>query len=392
MIASGWKLAWQKVFDDRIARPPTVDGSQMLLVERADARPATLQDTFLAIDPRSGNLMWKIADASNPVPHKARYMLSIKSSPKYWLLLVQYVKPDGQSTPNPVQYELVVDRQSGRVVFDSGVSASGSAGAIAISDDALFDYYDGGQGGVFVGLVMRRVDLPAGTTRWMAPWDLRGPRGLFMVNDQLINFYETEVQHYNPIDGKLIKTAELDILPIYNDIFIQDQIAVARSESLAHPEKQGIQTFDLQNFTRKWFTKVSYRYQRDSNAFWGEIPSITVTPDSIYVFNARDTLLRLDLKTGNTLWATPSLGPEAMSRPVVMNGQAYGLFADGTIRAFSVADGSPVGIVARTPLWYWGGPDETRDFLDLIGGLGVADNTLIVTTGCRNVFALQREP
>ena len=156
-VAPGWKLAWQKTFDNRIARPPVVDGSQMILVERADARPATMRDTFWAMDSRNGNVLWKIADASNPISYKARHVLSIKSSPKYWLLLIQYVDPNAQSTPPVVQYELVIDRQSGKVVFDSGLNVSGSASNLALTDDMLIDYYDG-RGGVFAGPFLRRID------------------------------------------------------------------------------------------------------------------------------------------------------------------------------------------------------------------------------------------
>ena len=78
-----------------------------------------------------------------------------------------------------------------------------------------------------------------------------------------------------------------------------------------------------------------------------------------------------------------------MSRPVVVHGLVYGFFADGTVRAFSEADGTSLGIAMKVPLWYrkWTDPDE---FLDLVGGLGVAGDTLIVTTGCRSVYAIQR--
>ncbi len=391
MVAPSWKLKWQKTFDNRIARPPTVDGSQMILVERADARPATMQDTLLAIDPQTGNLLWKIVDASNPVSYKARHVLSIKSSPKYWLLLIQYVKPDNMDTPNPVQYELVVDRQSGKVIYDSGANISGSASNLVIADDMLIDYYEGGQG-VFASPFLRRIDLPNGTIDWMNRWDSRDSRGMFAINDSLLVFYHDTVHRYNAIDGTLGITASLGIYPIDNDVIIQDNLAVARSEYGLDPTLEGLAVFDLQAFARKWFVPVTYRYQKGSNAFWGDIPSITVTSDSVYLFDEQDTLLRFDLQTGQQLWKTSSPGPQAMSRPVVMQGLVYVLFADGTVRAFSEADGSPVSVVARTPLWYWKDTDETREWLDLIGGLDVADNMLIVTTGCRNVFALQRAP
>lgn len=391
LVAPGWQIAWQQVFNSRIARPPVIDGSQMILIERADARPATLRDTFLAVSPRSGNLLWKITDASNPISYKARHVLSIKFSPKYWLLLIQYVDPDAQSTPPVVQYELVIDRQSGKVVFDSGLNVSGSASNLALTDDMLIDYYDG-RGGVFAGPFLRRVDLPNGAPRWMNRWDARDSNGMFAVNNSLFVFYQDGVHRYNALDGTLGITASLGVYPIDNDVIIQDNLAIARSEYLLDPAREGLAVFDLQTFARKWFAPITYRYRKGSNAFWGNIPSITVTSDSVYLFDKQDTLLRFDLQTGEQLWQTASPGPQAMSRPVVMKDLVYALFADGTIRAFSVTDGRSVGVVARTPLWYLPDSDETREFLDLVGGLGVADNTLIVTTGCHNVFALQREP
>lgn len=391
MVAPGWKVTWQKVFNGRIARPPVVDGSQMILIERADARPATLLDTFLALDPHTGNLLWKIADAKTPVSYKARHMLSIKSSPKYWLLLVQYVNPGAQSTPSVVQYELVIDRQSGKVIFDSGLNVSGSARTSVISDDALYDNFDSGQGGIFVGSVVRRVDLPSGTIRWMNHLDTRDWRGVFPLDESLYVF-ATNLEQYAQTDGMLMTSVSSTLYPMSGDMIIQNELAIGRSENLLHPEVEGLAVFDLPTLARKWFVPVTYLYQKGSNAFWGDIPSITVTSDSVYLFDEQDTLLRFDLQTGQQLWQAASPGPQAMSRPAAMQDLVYAFFADGTIRAFSVADGSPVGVVARTPLWYRQSSDEAREFLDLVGGLGVADNTLIVTTGCRNVFALQREP
>ena len=226
----------------------------------------------------------------------------------------------------------------------------------------------------------------------MNRWDERDSNGIFVVNDALLVFYRDSVHQYNPVDDTLGITASLGIYPIDNDVVIQDNSAVARSENLMHPDLEGLAVFDLQAFAQKWFVPITYRYQKGSNAFWGDIPSITVSSDSIYLFDKQDTLLRIDLQTGKQLWQTASPGPQAMSRPVVMQDLVYALFADGTIRAFSVTDGHSVVAVARTPLWYWKDTDETREFLDLVGGLDVAGDTLIVTTGCRNVFALQRGP
>jgi outer membrane protein assembly factor BamB len=258
---------------------------------------------------------------------------------------------------------------------------------MAISDDALYDSFSASQD-MFGSPTLRRVDLPAGATRWTLPWDSRGSNGLSIFNNRLINFFENEVRQYSTLDGTPVATAEMGIYPIYSDVLIQDQTVVARSQNLLHPEKEGVQTFDLRDLTQKWFVEISYRHQKGSNAFWGDLPSIYVTPDSIYLFDKQDNLLRLDLQTGNTIWSTASPGPQAMSRPVVMNDQVYALFADGTVRSFSEEDGAPKGVVVRTPIWYRKDTDN-KAFRDLVGGLGVAGDKLIVTTGCRNVFAIQ---
>lgn len=152
--------------------------------------------------------------------------------------------------------------------------------------------------------------------------------------------------------------------------------------------EQGIEVFDLQRMSPVWDGYMDYRSGRGLR---GDLPVMTLTTDSIYLFDAQDALLRIDLHTGKVRWQTPSPGSEALSRPAVIMGTVYGFFADGTVRAFSAADGKAMGVVAQTPLWYWG-YTNTQAFLDLFGGLGVVDDTLVVTTGCRNVFALQRSP
>ena len=74
-----------------------------------------------------------------------------------------------------------------------------------------------------------------------------------------------------------------------------------------------------------------------------------------------------------------------------MQGRIYGFFSDGSVRAFSEADGQSTGIVMTIPLWYRR-YDAPTQFRDLVGGLGISGDTLIVTTGCRSVYAIQRAP
>jgi hypothetical protein len=101
--------------------------------------------------------------------------------------------------------------------------------------------------------------------------------------------------------------------------------------------------------------------------------------------------MRIDLLTGKVIWTTPSFGIEAMSRPMAMQGVVYGFYADGTLRAFTESNGSSMGTVMRVPLWYWKGTDN-KEWRDLVGGLGGAGDTLVLTTGCRTVYAIQRGP
>lgn len=78
-----------------------------------------------------------------------------------------------------------------------------------------------------------------------------------------------------------------------------------------------------------------------------------------------------------------------IARPAVVEDLVYVLYADGTLHAFAQSDGAEAGIVMRMPLWYWRRTD-TEEWHDLLGGLDVTGNTLIISTGCRNVYAIQR--
>jgi hypothetical protein len=378
---------WQKVFDDPIARPPLVDGSQAVLVERADPDPRSMKDIALIVDVQSGAVQWKIVDAKQPIPFVSRQVEGVKASQKYWLFFIRYLKPEGMPNPPALQYELVVDKQSGHVVYDSGPNMTGSAMTTAISDEALFDNY-GSEPGVFAYEYMRRVDLSFGAVRWMHVWDSRGTSEMFAVNGSLYVFADN-IERYDLMDGKLTASTNFDLRPILGDLILKDQWVIMRSEDFMSPQKEGVDIFDMQSFSPLWHAHVDFLPDKGSNAFWGNIPSMTVTPDSIYLFDKQDTLLRLDLQTGKQNWQAPSPGPQAMSRPVAASGLVYGFFADGTVRAFSEADGTQLGIAMKVPLWYLTRTD-TREWRDLVGGLGVSGDTLIVTTGCRSVYAIQR--
>ena len=383
IIAPGWKLLWQRMFEYQIARPPVVDGRQALLIERADARWTSIQDNVVLVDAQTGNIQWNDIEAKDPIPHVSRDVLSIQYSPKYWLLLLRYMKPEGSPNPPSMQYELVVDRQSGKVIYDSGANATGSATTMALGGDVLFDHFSG-SGGVFAYEYMRRIDLSMGQAHWMQAWGAYVARGMVVVDNNLYVFADEKIGRYDPSDGHLIASTKFNLYPSLGDLIFEGNLAVIRSE-------RGLGVFDLQSFSGVWRTLAGDRPGTGSNAFGNDLPSMFVTLDSIYMFDAQNTLSRFDLHTGKLVWQVSLPSPQAMSRPVVMNGLVFALFADGTVRAFAETDGAPAGVVGQFPVWYWTSTD-TREWLDLVGGLGVSDDTLIVTTGCRSVYAIQRAP
>ncbi len=372
LVAAGWKLLWQKVFDNAIARPPVVDGSQVVFIERSDPDPYNMKDTALVIDPQSGIIQWKIVDAQQPVQFVSRRVISAQASQKYWLFVLQYLKPDQLGTPNPVQYEVVVDRQSGQVVYDSGVLSD--AMVTAISDEALFDRY--------TFSFMRRVDLPSEQTRWTNYWDTWSPIGLFTEGHWLYYFgNDRYASKYDSLSGTLVTSMTMGLAPDFGGVIVAGQVAVGRGND--------VEAIDLQTFSPIWRAGVSSFVNLGSNAYWDNLPSMIATSDSVYLFDGQNALLRLDLQTGRTVWRVPLPGTQAMSRPIVVNGLVYGFFGDGTVRAYSEADGTQLGVALKVPLWYWKDTDA-KEWRDLVGGLGVAGDTLIVTTGCRSVYAIQR--
>ena len=266
VTARGWRLVWQRSFEHPVGIPPVVDGEQMLLVERIDPHPDTLNDVVLAIDPQTGKTQWQIADTEDSVPYKARKTLEIDYSQKYWLLLIQYVRPQLLDIPNPIHLEIVVDRLSGQVVY-SGTLSSYPIGTTAISDEAIIDNYE--------EAYMRRIDLPSGAIRWMNPWSVRGTTGLVTVGDWLYAFdYDGNVHRYNLSDGKLAGTTILGVIPrSNNDILVHDESAVVRSEKY-------VARFDFRTFSPIWATEVSYAVGGRSNAFWDNQPSMTLSANS----------------------------------------------------------------------------------------------------------------
>ena len=255
----------------------------------------------------------------------------------------------------------------------------------ALSDDAIYH--------LSFGCALNRVDLPTGTKRWHNP-DTAVSWGALLVNGgELYSIgFNRNVYHYDPVAGRLIQTGTLGAGPGSNDFIVQDGILILRSWY----EEQGyvgVTAFDLRTMSKQWAVPVNYPPGQKSNAFGqGDMPTMTSTSDAIYLFDDQNNLFRIDLATGRTLWRVHSSDTEAMSRPVVIDGLVYGLFADGTVKAFSVSDGSTIGTAIKAPLWYGRSTDDAQEWRDLVGGLGVSGDTLIVTTGCRSVYAIQRAP
>lgn len=376
-VAPGWNLQWQSTFEHPIARPPIVSGSQILLIERADPTATALKDTIVVLDPLTGLTQWQFAGITDTLSYSVRKITHIYSSTKYWFVIVQYV---GDGLSNSFDNELVLERQSAHIVYNNRVALSGGWMTI-ISDEAVYD--DNGYG------YMRRFNLPTGTLRWELPWaNTNGARGLFPAGSWLYYFnHNGNVYRYDPLSGQRVATASLGLSPQQRDMQIVGQLALMRSWD----NKVG--AFDLESMAPRWITEVSDRPDPGSNAFLQNEPtisSIAYTPTALYVFDANYNLLRLDLATGHVTWRTRVEGVQPMSRPAVAQGLVYGFFSDGTLRAFSESNGQAVWVVMQVPLWYLP-HGKSGEFLDLYGGLSVAGDTVIVTTGCRSVYAIQHD-
>ncbi|HET7089514.1 MAG TPA: PQQ-binding-like beta-propeller repeat protein [Anaerolineae bacterium] len=368
-LSPGWSMVWQQVFEHPIALPPEVTDTQLILLERADPFPGEFRDTVWVLNPQTGAVLWRFDGADNAAL-PVRWIKNMAWSQKYIAVNVHYQK--GLRFEIPEEYLVVLDRSSGEVVYTEQVHVLG----MTVSDGAV--YYRG------EWRELNRVDLPAGEHRWRMPWKGSFPRGDFVIGSWLYSFnLDRNVYKLNAADGALVATATLGIPPILGDVLIEDQRAVIRSE------RDGVVLFDLQALRPRWATHVDYLIAKDSNAFWGDIPSMTLTPNALHLFDAMDNLLQVELASGHIVWRIPSPGAQAISRPIVFHDLVYGLYADGTLRAYSAADGSPVGTVMKVPLWYRIRSDAWA-WRSLVGGLDATSDTLIATTGCRSVYAIQR--
>ncbi len=374
ILFSGWKLIWQRAFDQPIARPPEIGDAQLILIERADPFPGEFRDTLWLLDPRTGATRWRFYDDTEDAARPVRWIRSLRTSPKYIALHIQHQDEGLFSSNPPLGYLVILDRASGHLIYKTQTDIR----EMTISNDAL--YYRGGDG------YLRRIDLPTSIERWRQSGSSHTLERLFNIDPWLYSIGDDQSIHqYDSLDGSQIATATLELVPNLADALVQNQSVSVRS-SYGY---QRVALFDLEHFISKWNIQVSYRDVKRSNAFGGYIPSMALTTDSIYLFDAQDRLLRIGLSTGNIIWSTPSPGYEAMSRPVIADSSLYVLFADGTLQAISKADGSRAGIVMKAPLWYriQGSSIPERD---VVGGVGAAGDVLIITTGCRSVYAIQR--
>ncbi len=374
IVASGWKLLWQRMFDQPIARPPEIAESQLIILERANPLPGEFKDSVWVLDPQTATTEWRFEGANGNPDLPVRWVRDLTWSQNYVALHVQYQDRGLFSFTMPESYLFVLDRASGELVhsIQSGIHN------MALLDKALYYRSDLGE--------FRRIDLLSKTQRWSHSGNSHELEAFIPLGSRLYSVGDDQkIYQYNILDGTRVATATLKLVAILEDVQSEGDTLVIRSSY----QNQEVMLFDLNSFSARWFTPVSYPDHTETNAFWGYVPSMTVSHDSIFLFDSHDNLLRLDLATGKPLWSRSSAGVEPLSRPAVIGELVYGLFADGTLRAFSKTDGSHVNTAMNVPVWYWTRSDK-KEFRDLVGGLGVSGDTLIVTTGCRSAYAIQR--
>ncbi len=368
-IASGWKLLWQKTFELPIARPPVANGTQLFVLERSDV-PSTgipYSDTLWALNSETSDVQWKFGESQTP-----RQVMLFKLSPKYVASVIR--KLTDSDSPPIRESTTIIERESGRILLSDLEIPE------ALSDEAL--YYRS------FGRALNRIDLPTGAVRWYTRDAAESVGYLFADHNDLYAIgYDGNVYHYNATTGNRIASGTLGPIPAAGDLVVRGELAIVRSWH----GFEGVTAFDLHTLKLRWATPVSYLFFRKSNAFGRDWPTFSATPEAVYLYDTQNRLLRIDLKTGQILWSTSSVGVQPMSAPVAVEDMLYGLFADGTVRAFSVTDGSSIGIVMKVPLWYWQWTDDAQDWRDRFGGLAQVGNTLIVTTGCRSVYSIQRD-
>lgn len=370
-LSPGWNLIWQHTFDNPIALPPIIDGAQVALLERADPILNQYKDTVWMLDAATSTLQWHF-DSSAALNLTDHWIDLTAWSSKYFAIVVH----DAHA---PREFVIVFDRTTGQIVYRFEMQAL----EMAISDEALF--YRSGERRLY------RFDLPSGKQRWKDSRTDYIWQGLYPSGEWLYAFIgvistqnSLNILKYDANSGALINSVE--VAPV-SEVLASDSKGVGRANA------GYIALYDLSALTTVWQTNFEGQYpvRDDSNAFWDNPSRVTLTQDAVYLFDAKRNLVKIALADGKIKWTVPFSDVEPMSKPAAVAGVVYGFFSDGTVRAFSEADGSQLGNVMKVPLWYWRRGD-TKPFRNLVGGVGVANDMLIVTTGCRSVYALQRKP
>ena len=368
-LSSGWSLVWQHTFDNPLALPPIIDGSQVALLERADPIPNQYKDTVWMLDAATSAVQWHF-DSSAALNLTEHWIDLTAWSPKYFAIVVH-------DSHAPREFVIVFDRATGQIVYRVQLQAL----EMAISDDALF--YRSGERRLY------RIDLPSGEQRWKDSRTDTIWQGLHSSGKWLYAFIgivstqnSLNILKYDADSGALVNSVEVN--PV-SEVIASDSRGIGRANG------GYIALYDLSALASVWQTNFEGRYpiRDDSNAFWDNPSRLTLTEDAVYLFDAQRNLVKIALADGKIAWTVPFSDVEPMSKPAALAGVVYGFFSDGAVRAFSDADGSQLGSVMKVPLWYWQ-RDDAKPFRNLVGGVGVANDTLIVTTGCRSVYAVRR--
>ncbi len=367
-LSPGWKLVWQHNFDNPLALPPISDGSQVALIERADPIPNLYKDTVWMLDASTSKVQWHF-DGSAALDLTDHWIDLTAWSPKYFAMVVH-------DSHAPREFVIVFDRPTGQIVYQGQMQAL----EMAISDDALF--YRSGERRLY------RIDLPSGQQRWKDSRTDYFWQGLYPAGEWLYAFVgisgkqsSLNILKYKADSGVLINSVEVNPA---------SEVIASGSTGVGRANAGYIALYDLSALTTVWQTNFEGQYpiRNDSNAFWDNPSRVTLTQNAVYLFDAKHSLVKIALTDGRIAWTVPISDVEPMSKPAALAGVVYGFFSDGTVRAFSEVDGAQLGNVMKVPLWYWTSEDS-KPFRNLVGGVGVANDTLIVTTGCRSVYAIQ---
>jgi len=356
VLADGWQISWSAVLeDDYIAEPPFIVGNLVILIERSSSTSSLAR--LRAFQIQTGEELW----FSNQIK-------------------VGYGEVQDHDSAYFATYETsttsVIDLHTGELVLEEKLPFMSALFALTLDNSILYwhDYYGNVQ-------AMRLSD---GEVLWensLLPEGGRGGSLFVTANQRLIADSEAGIWILNAETGEMIEH--------FPPNSTADTRLYADSLLVGEANYGLMRAVSIETGETVWEKQYTPFITQDPPTLYdGKLYFIGRKNEDMARFPSY--VMAVAIEDGSLLWRSEAKdGVELLSGVDILEGTAYAIFGDGTLRSIDLETGEIDIILRSEALSYW---KNNEGSYFPIPGLVASDELLFASFGCSTLYALRPPP